>query len=262
MKIKQNTLSWLLCLLWSILCILGYFFFERTKNDEETHQSVAFVLDVSQSMKVEDIDGDSRLQRAKKYIAEMLQNSPGIEASLTVFAGDSMRILPFTQERDLFLTFLGEVDEHNVSKQGTRIDLALEDALQNFYEKKNGTIVLLSDGGDEKIMLSSTLKDTLQESNLDIYIVGVGTQKWWYIPTGDIFSPYKIYAGKPVISKLEEASLQDIADQVWWSYLSFQKIPDFQSVSGASQLGVSFWIFAAFIFWGIFLTLYYRKFYK
>ena len=262
MKLKRNILSQWACIIGSILCIGAYFLFQNGQESHSTGKSITFVLEVSQSMNVEDIDGVSRLQTAKDYITKILQNTPAGEASLTVFAGDSMRILPFTQDKNLFLTFLRSVDEYNVTKQGTRIDLALEDALQNFYEKKNGTIVLLSDGGDEKIMLSSNLKDTLQESNLDIYIVGVGTQKWWYIPTGDIFSPYKLFAGKPVISKLWRDFLHDISSQLGWTYLSYTQYPQLQNVSGLQDGVFSFWILLAFLFWALFLGLYYNEFYK
>jgi len=55
------------------------------------------------------MQGASRLEAAKEYIQEILIQYPHSRAALTVFAGDSLRILPFTQERDLFLTFLEAV---------------------------------------------------------------------------------------------------------------------------------------------------------
>lgn len=161
-----------------------------------------FVLDVSTSMQVRDMQGASRLETAKAYISSTLAKNPGSSAALTVFAGDSLRILPLTQERDLFETFLEAVDENNVSKQGTRIDLALQDAIENFYDMQQGTLIVLSDGDDRKTILPESLLEKAQGLNLDILIVGVGTPEGGYIPTGDIFAPYKLFRGRPVVSVL------------------------------------------------------------
>ena len=134
-----------------------------------------FVLDVSTSMQVRDMQGQSRLQTAKEYISNTLAKNPGSSAALTVFAGDSLRILPLTQERDLFETFLKPVDENNISKQGTRIDLALQDAIENFYDTQEGTIIVLSDGDDTKTTLPESLLEQAESLNLDIMMVGVGS---------------------------------------------------------------------------------------
>lgn len=105
-------------------------------SSKQAQQSFAFVLDVSQSMNVQDMQGESRLDAAKEYIRDMLISSQNAQFSLTVFAGESQRILPFTQERDLFITFLSAIDSNNIQKQGTRIDLALEDAIKNFNQEE------------------------------------------------------------------------------------------------------------------------------
>ena len=134
-----------------------------------------FVLDVSTSMQVRDMQGASRLETAKAYISSTLEKNPGSSAALTVFAGDSLRILPLTQERDLLETFLKAVDENNISKQGTRIDLALQDAIKNFYEMQEGTIIVLSDGDDTETTLPESLLEQAESLNLDIMMVGVGS---------------------------------------------------------------------------------------
>ena len=134
-----------------------------------------FVLDVSTSMEVRDMQGASRLETAKAYISSTLEKNPGSSAALTVFAGDSLRILPLTQERDLFETFLKAVDENNISKQGTRIDLALQDAIENFYDMQEGTIIVLSDGDDTETILPESLLEQAESLNLDIMMVGVGS---------------------------------------------------------------------------------------
>ncbi len=66
-------------------------------------------------MNVADMPGDiSRLDAAKASIVKQMERYEGAYFSLSVFAGESMRILPFTQDYGLFLTFLQDMDYRSV----------------------------------------------------------------------------------------------------------------------------------------------------
>ncbi len=246
----------------SIICLTGVYVLAWREKTHDVGASLVFVLDVSTSMQVRDMQGASRLEAAKEYIQEILIQYPHSRAALTVFAGDSLRILPFTQERDLFLTFLEAVDEHNVSKQGTRIDLALQDAIENFYDTQEGTIIVLSDGDDRKTILPESLLEKSRGLNLDIVFVWVGTEEGGYIPTGDIFSPYKLYKWKAVVSRLGENYLRDIANQLWGKYTDSEDIPIFENSKTHTAAIPSFLLLLAFLSWCGFLCVGYYEIYK
>ncbi len=220
---------WKQLLLWGSISFLGIFFLLSLtyKNQVlDAQNSVVFVLDVSQSMQVQDVGEKTRLDAAKEKILETLRATAGTQFALTIFAGESMRILPFTTDINLFATFLNGLSQSNLTKQGSRIDLALQDALENFTEDKTGTIVLLTDGDESEIKIPSTLKDTFSKKNINLIIIGVGTKQGGYIMTGDVFSPYKLYKWSPVVAQLNESGLKKISSELWWSYTDiFQDIP-------------------------------------
>jgi len=75
-------------------------------------------------MLVQDVGGQTRLYSAKQNITELLQKIP-LSFGLTIFAGEAQRVLPFTSDRDLYLSVLRSVDDKNLRKQGSDLSAAL-----------------------------------------------------------------------------------------------------------------------------------------
>ncbi|MDA9128996.1 VWA domain-containing protein [Candidatus Gracilibacteria bacterium] len=214
-----------LSLVMSFICFLAYGYVHTYTQDEENFPdgdaNIAFVLDVSESMQVRDMSGNSRLEVAKQKILQTLQENPGAEFSLSIFAGESQRVLPFTQDISLIATFLSGIDSENLTKQGTEISLALEDALISFGTDKTGTLVMITDGADDSVLLETELRESLGEQNLDIKIVGVGTEDGGNILEGiDPFGRpiYKTYQGQLVVSNLNDFGLKVLAGDVGGKY--------------------------------------------
>lgn len=266
--IKQKNIF----LYWKIgsisLSIFSLFLFlmlgaHKSENTQESTQGVVFVLDVSQSMLVQDVlEGKSRLDAAKKRIQETILRYPYSEYALSIFAWESLRVLPFTSDSSIFTTFLLWVNQDNIRKQGTRIDLALDDALENFIDDTTGTIVLLTDGDEDEIPVSKTLRQQLQEKELDLIVVWVGSSQGWYIPTGDIFSPYKLYQGAPIRPKLNTQELQNLARELGGTYQEIDKEISLQDSNSKNSKSQSLFLFFSFFFWIGFLWLYYFELYK
>jgi hypothetical protein len=66
-------------------------------------------------------ENKSRVYLAKKFISDFISKFDNNLYSLTIFSGEALKIIPFTFDKDLYNTFLYEVDEKNLSKQGTDI---------------------------------------------------------------------------------------------------------------------------------------------
>jgi len=220
--------------------------------------NILFVLDVSQSMNVQDIWWESRLESAKAYIRNIIQNEAWYEFALSIFAGESQRVLPFTQNVDLFATILGWLDSQNILEQGTNIEAWLTESIKSFGDDRSGYIVILTDGDDREINISGELRKSLESANIRVKVIWFWTSEGWPIPTGDIFSPYKIYQGQRVIVGLNEDELRRLAKSVDGEYASYDSIvPSFELGSSNKKLIWNSWVLIIFasICWFIFLGL-------
>lgn len=252
-RLKKWALMWglILSVLWFWQSFVNY----SERDFPEWENKVAFVLDVSKSMNVEDMgNGKSRLSQAKQYIFSQIEANPGYEYSLTIFAGESQRILPFSYDTDIFFTFLGSLSSQNLTKQGTNISLWVWDALKGFSQWSSGNIIVLTDGDEEEIAYTPEMKNILQEKNIELIVVGFWSKEGGYIPTGDSFFPVKLQNGQRVIVSLNEDELRNYAKNLWgayqdaWTALSFSNIwsPDTQGKGVILQ-------YLLFVVWIVFL---------
>lgn len=237
-NIKLVYTSYFLLFLSFLLLLISASFTDYTSldNSQKSNEKVLFVLDVSTSMKALDYmqwnKTFSRLDTAKKWISDFVANSSSLSVWLNVFAWDVVWIMPIMNNSDTFLTFLSGVDENNVSKQWTDIYSALAYSLQRFYEKDNSrkSIFLISDWWDELEKKDfSKIKELLDKQKIKLYIVGIWSEKWNFIPLEtDYFGQtnYKTYNWKKVITKLNSANLQNISSKLWASYSEISSYTD------------------------------------
>jgi hypothetical protein len=97
---------------------------------------IVFVVDVSSSMDVQDIQDNrtffSRLWASKeiikKYIIKYINNNYG----LMIFAWETMEVLPFTNDVDIYNTVLFWINNTNISKLWTNLDSVFS-SLENYF---------------------------------------------------------------------------------------------------------------------------------
>lgn len=235
------------------------------KQYAEGGAHVSILLDVSKSMNAVDAPDISRLVAAKQYIYSLISQNSGYEYALSIFAGESQRVLPLTQDVNLFATFLSGLSSSNIQVQGTNINAALADAAENFSPEQTGYIVLITDGDDEKIQVQADIKKQIQEKNLRVIIVGVWSEKWSYIPTANFASPYELYKGQPVIVRLNEKELQKLAQNIGWKYYNYSEKIEFDAWSHLnSQTKNTPWrtfLYLSLLFWILFVLSYGIVFY-
>ena len=217
-------------------------------------------------MNVQDWDtqNDSRINTAKKAITQILSSIPH-RFWLTIFSGNSQRILPHTSDTWLFLTLLQWLDRKNVSQWGSNILWAIENSLYNFLDNNSGNIIIFTDGWDKNYKNTKELYKKIKEKNIQLFIIWVGTEKWWYIPYWiDHFwrNIYKIYRWKKVISSLNKNNLKSLASKLWGKYIHISDLKNFNIFKTKNIWKnfffwkiwkVWFFIFIAFIFWIYFI---------
>jgi hypothetical protein len=247
------SLSFILLLYFGIL----HFILGVEKNIfSEWSGYASIVLDVSKSMNVEDIWSQTRLSAAKQYIYNIIWNNPDYQFALTIFAWDSQRVLPFTSDINLIATFLSWIDSRNITQQGTNISAALEDGIASFGEEKTWVLLLISDGDESRIDISSQLWDEISNKNVKSFVVWVWSEQWWYVPSDYSISPYEIYNGIPVIAALNVRGLQSLASDINWVYsnLSEESIefPDTWENTSQVLLQHNLLVVFSMIFWILF----------
>jgi len=185
---------------------------------------VIVTLDVSDSMAVPDMDGDSRLAFAKKTIAGLVQNAPSNRYGLVLFSGEAVVSCPLTVDHDAFLTFLDGANFSRTALPGTAIGEAVLTAVTRF--KKSGlprAVVVVSDGENTYGADPVEAAVTAAERGLKVYTLGVGTTEGGPIPMGRDFFGDVMYkkdrAGRTVNSSLDQDTLKKVASSGGGEYL-------------------------------------------
>jgi Ca-activated chloride channel family protein len=145
---------------------------ERTVDLKGLDAMIA--LDISGSMRAKDLY-PNRLIFAKQKIGQLLDAMPSDAVALAAYAHAAFMLAPFTTDKATLKQILEGVDESYINLASTDFR-ALGDLATTFLEdKKPKILVVFTDGGDPKAL--EGFQEQLQENNITLYSVLVGTQK-------------------------------------------------------------------------------------
>jgi Ca-activated chloride channel family protein len=168
-------------------------------------------LDVSNSMNATDIK-PSRLARSVQSIERMIDKLQGDRIGIIVFAGNAFIQLPITTDYGAAKLFLSNINTNMVPTQGTAIGAAIEKSMETVGDssKKSTAIIIMSDGENhEDDAIEAAVKAS--KKGFVVHTVGVGSSSGSPIPDpGGSFILDE--DGNTVVSKMDEATLQQIAD--------------------------------------------------
>lgn len=183
---------------------------------EKVHRKgidLMIAVDVSNSMLAEDIK-PNRLERSKQSISRLIDKLEGDRIGLIVFAGQAFTQLPITTDYGAAKLFLSTINTDLVPVQGTAIGDAIRIAVKSFGESKNNkALIIITDGEDFQ---GNVLEEAEKAVNagISIYTIGMGLPEGAPIPVykDNLMIGYKKDgSGNPVISKLDETLLQQLA---------------------------------------------------
>lgn len=210
---SKNWLASIFLVFSLIFSLVSFFSYNINFNQKiKTKTSdIVFVLDVSKSMLALDYGEKSRLQLSKEIIRDYVVNNPNNRYSLTIFSWDVTSLIPLTDDKNIFLTFLNSVDEKSILKWWTNFEEALKISTERF-QKNAWAIVILSDfepnvSTNEKQKIIDQLK-YIKNDNLKFFWIWLWSEKWnkifvWY----DIFG-WVIYLKdrfwKDIITKFDK----------------------------------------------------------
>ncbi|NDB35220.1 MAG: VWA domain-containing protein [Flavobacteriia bacterium] len=174
-------------------------------------------LDVSNSMNVRDIQGESRLEVSKRTISAIMERSKDELFSLCIFAGNAHEEVALTSDYRRFKLRLEEANSSLVMNQGTDIAQALEQGTRQFSKSpSHKTIILITDGENHEVE-KSEIFEKIKTSGIDMVAIGVGTEKGGGVPsnpkaTGESFK--RDQKGFIITSTLSKKYIYDLANKM------------------------------------------------
>ncbi len=189
-----------------------------SKKITGTVESLELVLclDISNSMNVKDIDAEtSRLEIAKRAIAQLVNNLHGEKLGICVFANSAFTQLPITMDYSAAKMYVKDIETNMISSQGTNIRAALENSVSMFSEDKESTkgIIMITDGENHEEDPKDVLKE-IKEKKIQLIVLGLGTKGGGLVPKNPARPElgYKTTpSGTTVLSKLNPKFINDIA---------------------------------------------------
>jgi Ca-activated chloride channel family protein len=180
-------------------------------------------VDTSRSMLARDLR-PSRLARARREVAGLLDRLRGDRVALIAFAGLPREVAPLTHDRTTLAALLDTLSPEENEQGGTDLGAALERALALFDGRTGAheAIVVLTDGEDHEGRGLEAAR-AAAERGIRVFVVGMGTPEGGKIPVqlpdgGEGFLSDR--EGREVVSALDGTTLAALARATGGEYLA------------------------------------------
>lgn len=185
---------------------------------------IVIAIDVSNSMLATDIK-PNRLTVAKRKILDLLNVLDADRVALVAFSGYAVRLCPLTSDYQAITMFAEYLSPSLISLGGTNISDTINTSvsfLKEFspQESVGKFIIMITDGENTSNIDPITEAKIAAQNNIKIFTIGIGTTEPSPIVQED--GTFKRdHMGNIVLSKLNESTLQSIADITGGIYMRF-----------------------------------------
>ena len=181
---------------------------------------IMILVDVSPSMLVEDIKPD-RLERARREILDFLRVVQGDRVGLVAFSGAAFVQCPLTLDYAALEMFLSAIEPGLIPVPGTDLGAAIETGLSAFDPKsETDKVMLLITDGEDNEGRGLKMAEEASAKGVKIFVFGIGDPSGGPIPANDGKGGFlKDSKGKLILSKLDEAGLEKIANSTGGIYV-------------------------------------------
>ncbi|MBW1799394.1 MAG: VWA domain-containing protein, partial [Deltaproteobacteria bacterium] len=220
-----------------IIMVLGLLLFSLSgprwgSHYQEVSQKgvdIMILTDVSPSMMVEDVK-PNRIERAKREILDLLRVIQGDRLGLVAFSGLAFVQCPLTMDYGALQMFLNVLNTELLPVPGTDLGGAIETALSAFdFNSATDKVILLITDGEDNEGRGRGAAEKAAKKGVKIFVFGMGNPSGGPVPAGKGKGGFKKdKEGKLILSKLDEAGLEDMASLTGGSYV--------RSVSGDLDL--------------------------
>ncbi len=237
-RVVRKRKSWLeflykfnlsLAILALIFAIAEPSIYKTKKVYSERGQAIMFLLDVSPSMAVKDMDGKSRFSVAKTIIKDFLSNMEGGYAGLSIFAKKAALIMVPTID---FSTFLSRLDSLELAdmQDGTNINSALALSISNMKESlKFANLVLITDGeNNSERLVEKPILQVLSLKVAKLNIIKLGREGYANIEYFDR-ERQKEYSGT-YYTKTDDKALKALASSLDGEFIPIESLNDAHNI--------------------------------
>jgi len=228
----------------TIFLLLRFVTGVNQSSSYNSNVDIMFVVDSSLSMRVEDMDGASRLDATKKYLMDFIVEQNGHRMGLITYNHKASVESPLTTDKEMVkvaIETISTIDE--LHAQGSSAAVGLEMAneriiIENdmYGANRSKVIIMVSDGEEVEADLQNLDKQlkALVDNNVKVFVLGVGTDRGGNIPwfvsiqTGE--QEYIYGSDGLAVSKLEEEILKKISEQTDGKYMKIEDIGDLKKM--------------------------------
>jgi Ca-activated chloride channel family protein len=178
---------------------------------------IMLTLDISDSMLIEDMQPDNRLESAKFHIRKFIEGRSSDRIGFIVFSGESYTRVPLTLDYQMLIKSVKDLKLSRTIKMGTAIGVALANAVARIKDStaRSRVIILLTDGENNSGTIDpDTAIDIAKGYGIKVYSIGMGRDGQSQLPiyqTDAFGNTVKRY--QPIHSTVNEALLQRMAEQ-------------------------------------------------
>ena len=158
---------------------------ERIESVSTYGVDIVLALDVSGSMRAEDLLPKNRLEVARRTVTEFIRGRPQDRIGLVAFAATATTRCPLTQDHEMLDQFVAALDFAPQELDGTAIGLGLATALNRLREStaQSRVVVLATDGVNNRGQIGPrAAAEAARALGVKVYAIGVGTEGQAWIP--------------------------------------------------------------------------------
>ena len=197
---------------------------------------IVIVLDVSDSMLIEDTKPFNRIETAKDTIARFVQKRTSDRIGVVIFAGEAFTLVPPTLDYDLIINRIGQIQTAAEAKikDGTAIGVAMGAGAARLKDSqaKSRVMIFLTDGENNSGTIDpETGLEIAKGYGIKIYSIGLGESGPTRLPiyTQDVFGQ-KVKRYQPFESTVNDELLNQMAEVTGGKYFRANKDNSLENV--------------------------------
>jgi len=199
---------------------------------------IMLVLDISDSMLIEDMKPENRLEASKETLKKFIEGRRSDRIGLVVFSGESYTRVPLTLDYPLLLQSISAIETSRNIKMGTAIGVAMANAAGRLRNStaKSRVMIFMTDGENNSGTIDpETALDIAKDYKIKVYSIGMGKDGLAQLPIYiDDGRGNRIKQYRPMHSQVNEPLLKKFGDETggkFWRATTGQGLQDvFQEI--------------------------------